>query len=192
MPLTPFLRRGSEDDRLNEAFPPELEAPPAGGGLSNLFRLLAGIFAALLIGYFGLRYGYTAFLNREIKQAEEALAELEARVPKTEQDKLIRFYSQLTDLRALLQGHVSVSRFLTVVEDSTNRSVFLTQFDLNVPERRLSLQGVAATRDAFVEQLEAYRVLPAVIRSTVRETALEGPRVRFGVDLYLQPEVFKG
>ncbi len=190
MPLVPFLRR-SEGGPFDEGLPPELEAP-AVGGLWNLFRLLAGIFLALLLGYFGLRFGYKAFLAREIKQAEAALEELEARVPKTEQDKLIRFYSQLTDLRSLLQGHVSVSRFLPVLEDNTNTRVFVTQFDLNVLERRLSLQAVAASYDAFVEQLEAYNQMSEVIRYAVRETALEGTRVRFGVDLYLQPEVFKG
>lgn len=181
-----FLKRNNDTNSFRE------KSQPQSGFLWNLLRILFLVFAALVLGFGGLRFGYTPFLKNQIEKRQVEIDALATRIPKTDQERFLSFYFQLLDLKTLLSSHVVASKTFPFLEENTNRNVFYKSATLNVPERSVALDGVALSQGALTEQLEAFRQAPEVARFTLGKASAEkNGRVQFSMVLYLAPQLLK-
>ena len=149
------------------------------------------LFLAMLLGYLALAFGYGPYLKGEIKDSKDKKSALEKQVSIEDQEELVRLYSQIKNIDGLLSSHVLASRVLAFLETNTAKQVTYAGADLSVLDKRLILEGVAASYDELVRQLAAYEQAPEVERTNLEGSDASGGVVRFKVSLTLKPEVFK-
>jgi len=157
----------------------------------RLFIFSLVLFSFAVLGYFGLRFGYSAYLEARLRLVDSQIADLARQIPKEQQDAYLGFYSQTVNLQTLLSRHVLASKIFPLLEANTNQGVFYARFDLNVTEKKLSVDGFARSYEILAQQLEAYRQLASLENSTVSESKLADGRVSFRATLNLKPEIFK-
>lgn len=148
-------------------------------------------FGGVLLLYLGLSFGYAAFLKGQIEDSKRELTALGRQIPVEDQKELIQIYSQINNIEKLLSIHVIPSRTLSFLETTTAKQVVYLGADLSVPDRRLVVDGLAASYDELVKQLAAYEQAPEVERVNLETSDVSGKVVRFKIHLTLKPEVFK-
>lgn len=170
--------------------------------LTNLERVPSGVprrflafsillFLAVLLGYLGLVFGYAPFLKGQINDSKTKLETLGRQISANDQEELVRLYSQVNNIERLLSSHVLASRSLSFLESNTAPYVTYTGTNLSVPDRRLALEGVAASYDELVRQLTALERAPEVERVSLEGSDVSDGVVRFRVNLVLKPAMFK-
>lgn len=157
----------------------------------RLFLAALIILAIAILYYAGLAFGYKTYLNNRIESKDAEIAELAAAIPKDDQARLIRFYTQLQSLKNLLDQHVINSKILPFLEKNTNKSVFYNKLDLDVAQRSLDLDGVAASYQILAQQLEAFKQAPEVERYLINNSQYNQGVVRFAISVILKPELLK-
>lgn len=153
-----------------------------------LFSVLVAI--TTVVAYTGLVYGYQPFLASRIAAQDEALTQLGYVIPKKQQDEFVVFYSQLAHLQNMLKNHVVMTRLLTLVEANTNTLTHYTLLEARVPERKVSLEGVAQNYAVFAEQLQAFTQMPEVQTVIVNDSNALLGQVQFKIVLSFKPSVF--
>jgi len=116
---------------------------------------------------------------------------LAASVPKAEQERLVRFYSQLQNLKDILDRHVIASKFLPFLERNTNKRVYYNRLELDVQQRTMNLDGLGESFEIVAQQLEAFNRAPEVERFLVKNVQAGDKAVRFAISVVLKPELFK-
>jgi len=149
------------------------------------------VFILVALGYLGLAYGYASFLHSQIADGKAKLDELGRRISADDQKELTRLYSQISNTQKLLSSHVLASRAFTFLEANTAREVTYIGADLSVPDRRLTLDGAAASYDELVRQLASYKRAPEVERINLESSEAVGGAVRFKVNLIFKPAILK-
>ena len=168
----------------------ERERVPSGVP-QRLLIFSAFVFLLVLLSYFGLAFGYNPFLQKAIGEGNAKLDELGRRISADDQRELTKLYSQISNIGKLLSSHVLGSRVLTFLETTTVPQVTYFGADLSAPDRRLTLDGAAASYDELVRQLKAYGGAREVERMSLESSEAVGSVVRFKVSLVMQPEVFQ-
>lgn len=154
-----------------------------------IFALI--LFMASLLTYIGLSFGYRPYLQNQIAAADQAVNKLAASVPVADQEKLVAFYSQIVNLKSVLDNHIIASKILPFLEKNTNRRVYYNRLDVDVNQRSLSLEGVAENYEILAQQLEAFNQAREVERFLINESQLVGDRVRFKASIILSSAMFK-
>lgn len=170
----------------------QLGSETKGVGLPwRLFLFSILVLVAVIVLYLGLEFGYSAFLSSQIKDRDQAILELTQSISQDDQNQFINFYSQLANMKTLLDDHVVASKTFPFLERNTNQLVFFNLVDLRADQRRLNLEGVAVNYEIFSQQLEAFNRAPEVERLVVNESQSREGRVTFRLFLILKPELFK-
>src|SRR3989344_6383117 len=120
------------------------------------WRLL--IFSIIIFGfavsiYFGLRFGYGNYLDREARTLDKKIEELGAQVKQEDQQNFINFYSQLINLKKALDRHVFASNIFGFVERNTLGTVYFTGAEFLADGRSLDLVGRADSAETLIQQL---------------------------------------
>ena len=157
----------------------------------KLFLFSIVIFSLTVVAYFGLRFGYSYYLNAQLVTVENQIADLAKQIPKDQQDAYFRFYSQTVNLQTLLSQHVLTSKIFPLIEANTNQGTFYSRFALDVAGKKLALEGSARSYDVLAQQLEAFRQVSTIQDSTIGESKLGDGRVTFRATLNLDPSIFK-
>lgn len=110
------------------------------------------LFGLALLSYFGLRFGYRSYVDKEIKLVDEKLAALSESVRAEEREQLIGFYSQIANLKAILAAHPFSSKVFTVLERYTISSIYFESAQLSTDETTLTVNGVSPSFDALGQQ----------------------------------------
>lgn len=136
------------------------------------WRLLVfsiALFAFSILVYFGIRLGYSAYLEGRIADVDAALIALTSEVMATEQEQFVGFYSQIVNLKSALDRHAYGGNAFTFLEQYTLPEVQFTEADLNAEEFTLSLRGNAPSLEAVGQQLAALEAAPGVARVLLRD-----------------------
>lgn len=166
------------------------------GGLPSgvpwrLFTSTVLLVLLVVLVYTGLNFGYKPYLNSRIQDIDQQLQQLSAAISQEDQDNFIRFYSQLVNFNKILEKHALPSKLFPFLESITNKKVLYTNLDLRVDEKRLSLEGVAASYKVLSEQLAAYDQEPTIESYMLNQSQYSEGVVRFKATLILKEEVLK-
>lgn len=168
---------GAPENAVTEQF--VAEHLPVGWPWRLLIFAIA-LFAFSLLVYFGVRFGYSSYLEGRITEVDAALAALTGEVTATEQEQLVGFYSQIVNLKSVLEEHEYGANIFTFLEKYTLPDVQFTEAELNVEGRTLSLQGNGPSVATVGAQLAALETAPGVLRVLLRDVSAEG-RVTFSL-----------
>ncbi len=156
----------------------------------KMFTFTLLVVAAMVLVYFGLRFGYGPYLESRISNLDSELSELGQSIPESEQENFISFYSQLVNVRTLLDKHVMTSAVFPILEKNTHTGIFYTNLDLNLAEQRATLEGISRSYETLAQQLVMLDKVGGIDRYLITESQAIDGRVRFRLNIFFKPAVF--
>ncbi len=158
----------------------------------RLLLINGGLFLVAFLGYFGMAFGYAAYLKSRIADFDKEIANLTKVIPESERQNFIGFYSQIANIQDLIKSRAAASQFLAFFESNSIKKIRYASFVLSVPENYLKLDGNAESYGALAQQLEAFRRVPAVERVALDSSILEeGGTVKFAAGVYFKKGAIK-
>ncbi len=158
----------------------------------RLFVAAFAVFLATVLGYVGITFGYQPYLKEQIQQKTNEIEQLTEIIPKAEQDQFVNFYSQLVNLKSILDNHVIASPVFTLLERITHPRVFFANAGVRFREGEIELSGLAESYTAITEQLEVLNQAPEIDRFLVSQTQLgEDNLVGFKISVRLKKDALK-
>jgi hypothetical protein len=179
---------------MNGINPNELVLSPERAAVGAPWKLFVFslIFLGAVIGsYAGLIFGYRPYLNSRIEAVQAQIDDLATSVSAEEQADLLRFYSQIVNLKTLLDSHVTFSKFFPFLERRTNNRVSFDVMFVNSATRELVLEGVAENFSILSEELQSLHQAPEIADYTLNQSQLADGRVRFRISAEIPPALFK-
>lgn len=157
------------------------------------WRLL--IFSAFLLGfsifiYFGLRIGYESYLDTQTKDLDKKFNQLASQVSQDDQKHFINFYSQLVNLKKVLEKHRFSSNVYSFLEKNTLPTVFYYEADFIVKENILRLRGQADSAETLAQQLNAFDQAKELKSAVLDQMTFEKGPVGFNLTLTFDQEFF--
>lgn len=159
----------------------------------RLFTLSAVIFAATIFVVLGMNFGYSPYLDSQIKQVDAEIESLSQSVSGEEKQALVNFYSQLTNVNSLLGSRTKASGVLSFLERNTHKQVYYVSLAFDARNRELRVSGAASSFGVLAEQLNLYQraeeIESASLDSSQFDREIKG--VRFEARLRLKTEALK-
>ena len=142
---------------------------------SLMWRLLTFsfvVFFIMIAAYVGLDFGYRVVLENQNQDYLEQSIALQKSIPEEQREKVVDFYSRLSNMKNLLDSHVYVTNFFDFLEDNTDSGVYFTEVGVSVREGEVVVNGFARDYQELSRQLEKLRlsdeVSQLVLDSAVR------------------------
>ena len=158
----------------------------------RLFVAAFAVFLATVLGYIGITFGYQPYLREQIQQKTNEIEQLSASIPKADQDQFINFYSQLVNLKSILDSHVVASPIFVFLERVAHPRVYFANAGVKFREGELELNGLAESYVAITEQLEVFNQTPEIDRFVISQTQLgEDNLVGFKATIRLKRDALK-
>lgn len=171
----PENARNLEEQLLSERIPV--------GWPWRLLIFSALIFAIAIFVYFGLRYGYKGYLDSRSRQLDEDLKALGQQVSAADQERFINFYSQLVNLKEILDKHSFSSNIFRFLENNTINEVYYTEVSLRSTERVLILKGFSNNFESLSAQLEIFEKSSETEKVILNNVSLQGNGVNFSATI---------
>jgi hypothetical protein len=143
------------------------------GWSGRLIMVTSTLFFIALAIYLGLYFGYQPYLKRQVDALEARVQKLVAEIPLEEQEKIINFYSQVANLRTILDAQELTSLLLPWLEAHTHVDVTLPSFSFGTAKNQISLAARARTLQAVAEQVALFEQLPEVVSVTFAGTSAD-------------------
>jgi hypothetical protein len=166
-------------------------AKTPGWALGALFFSGGILFLAVVI-YVGLAFGYEPYLQSQLASTQNEVSALGNKISPSDQTQLINFYSQLSNLQALLKNHILTSQFFTWLESNTEANVYYQSFSLT-QGNRVSMTGEAVSEADVSQQIAIFEnstEVSSVSISNVTAPLLPGGMWTFNMILTMDPSLF--
>ena len=151
------------------------------------------IFGITLVIFLGMQFGYGPYLDKKIQNLDAKINELNQSLNQSEVDNFIKFYSQISNLKTLLDKHIFGSNILKFLEANTLKSLVYTSANLDIGRNKeIKLRGIAPNFEALSQQLEIFRQSDSVKDITFKDASSnEKGGIEFEITLILKDNFFK-
>lgn len=179
-PLQPRIREQFISEAIPVGFP------------WRLFIFSFTLFLFTLFVFFGLKFGYTVYIDKRAENLDEKIADLAAQVSQEDQQNFIAFYSQLVNLEKVLGRHGFTANIFRFLEENTLSNVYYKSAEFSSLEKSLKLSGVAASNKAVVDQLALFdkRIEVDGVNLNQMNTDSSGD-VNFGITISFKGDFFQ-
>jgi hypothetical protein len=143
----------------------------------------------MLVLYFGIAYGYQAYLRSSVTKLDQDIAKFGERIPQADQEKTAEFYSALVNLRELLKTHTSASPVFALLERTANTNIYYTKLNLNTVTNEVDLVGVARNLQDAAALAALLSTQPEVSRINFTNAGNQNGVWQFTMNLFLNPNV---
>jgi len=165
---------------FREQFAPA--TPPI--GLPWRLSLATGVlFLLSIFVYFGLRFGYRTYLEKQDERLLASLETLAKQVSSEDQEQFVTLYSQIVNLKTVLDQHRFAANIFPLLEREVVSGVFFTSANFDAATRRLQLDGSAASLGGLAVQVAEFGKAPEVATVTVDKVNLSGNVATFSISL---------
>lgn len=154
------------------------------------WRLMIFTFILLLFAIFiflGLKFGYQTYLDSQIESVDQQMEELAAQVSQGEKEQFLTFYSQLSNLREVIDRRKFSQNIFSLMENETIPSVYYQSAQYESGALSLTLTGDASSMESFVNQMAVYEDSNQIDKAILEEMSRNGSIVEFTVNLLLNP-----
>lgn len=137
--------------------------------------LVALVIAGISVLLAAATFGYDFFLKQQLARKEAALAEAQARINTDTIEEFIRLRDRLSVGKELLDNHVRLTQFLTVLETATLQNVRFETMSLVVAGDRtatIEMTGTARSFNALAAQSTAFAAEKNIKRAIFSGIAL--------------------
>lgn len=155
----------------------------------RLFVFSAVILAFSIFVFLGLRFGYRTYLDTNSAALDQRLDTLSKAITPKDREEFINFYSQIVNLKTILDKHPFASNLFVFLERNTIGSVYFTSAEMDVANKELKLQGIALAMGNVAEQLGVFQAAREIQSATLSDVALQANGVSFMLSLVFRPEV---
>ena len=109
-----------------------------------------------------------------------------------DQKNFIGFYSQLINLKSVLDTHEFGSKVFSFLEKNTLSSVYYTEASFLASGKALTLKGAADTSETLVGQMNVFDKTPELLSVSLDQMNFDprGGSVSFSAMLTFNPEYF--
>lgn len=149
------------------------------------------ILALAIASYFGMVFGYQPYLESKIEGTNAQIKELEKSIDSEQQKNLINIYSQLSNIKALLNSHIITSTLFDEIEKNTYPQVYYTSLNLSLSEKKLELRGVSQDYVTLVKQLDVLKKSELLNDAILDNTKSTGDGVTFSIRINLPLDKLK-
>lgn len=127
-------------------------------GGDNLFLLVSLVILGVSVVTAGAVFGYQKYLESAVELKSAALEEARLSIDENRVEEYIRLKQRFESGRAILDSHVTTSRFFGMLEDVTLQNVHFDTMDLEVADDRtglVTLKGAARNFNTLAAQSNA-------------------------------------
>jgi len=150
------------------------------------------IFGLTIIIYAGVMLGYKAFLSSAIEEKENRIAELERSALKEETEReFIQFYSQLINIRNLLESHIAITPAFAMLETNTKTDIGFSNMAINTRDRSINISGFARSYEALAAQVAIYKNMPGVQEVSLISAERADNMVSFDIKIALESSLLR-
>ena len=153
------------------------------------FSLILFLFSVFV--FFGLKFGYASYLTNQTSVLDKKIQDLGNRVSVEDQARFIGFYSQLANLKKILDRHGFPGNVFNFLEKQTVGEVFYTDADFAATDSGLILKGFAASSEVLVAQLTIFDRSPEVADVFLNQTNADRGGVAFTLTLDFKTDFFQ-
>ncbi len=161
-------------------------------GLPWRLMIFSGVlFAFSIFVYFGIKFGYTKYLDDQSVVIDGQLETLAKKINEADQEKFIGFYSQMVNLRTALDKHIFSSNVFRVLEKNVIAPVFFKDMSFDAENGVASLQGFADSFDSLAQQMAVFEKAPEITKVLLENVGLqagEGGGITFAMKITLKRE----
>lgn len=140
---------------------------PGRGVLGQLLMFGISVFVITLIIYGGMRLGYRPILQNQVDDLKVKIDGFSQGLGVEQQQEIIRFYSQIANLKTLLANRAVISPIFPWLEKNTVTSVQFTKFGYSQQSHTMNLSGTTRTVRDVASQLYVFQNAPEVARVNV-------------------------
>ena len=165
-------------------------------GTFGILSLIAFFLAGAALVASGAVFAYERYLTgaRDTKAAE--LADAEQKISRDTVEEFVRLRDRLASAEAIMENHVTLSSFFSLLETLTLQNVRFGSLALTVEDNRtaeLKLTGVARNFNALAAESAALAAERAVKRAVFSDIKVENDGfVGFSLSALLEPDVVTG
>jgi hypothetical protein len=165
-----------------------VKTPGWSSGILFFSGTLLGIMVAI---YVGLAFGYKPYLTNSIARAKSQIGALSDSISSADQAELVTYYSQISNLHALIGSHVYFSRFLTWLEGNTEANVYYGSLSFT-SKNQVLLSVLARTQADVNQQIAVFESSPDVAGVSVPDVSFSptAGMWTFSLTLILKPSLF--
>jgi len=150
------------------------------------------LFTLALFTWAGLRYGYRSYLEDQVKSTDTELANLAEQVSANEQDQFITLYSQILNLKGVLDKHAFTANAFPVLEKNVVAGLIFTSAKIDAGTLTLNLGGITPVFETLAAQMVVLEKAPEVAAVSLEKVSLSSGSVNFSLNLTFKPEAFVG
>ncbi len=161
------------------------------GWSGQVLMFTSTLFFIALFVYAGIIFGYKPYLNASIKKLNDQINTFAQQIPQGQQKDIIHFYSQLANVKKILDGHIFTSPFFGWLEKNVNPNVYFTSVNITMSNHQVVLNGLGKTLDDVTAQLELFRQAPEVAKLAVGGVTVTSKGITFDTTLTFAPSFFK-
>jgi hypothetical protein len=156
------------------------------GWLGRFLRFAVVLFLITLVVYFVIHYVYLGVLDRRIGGLENKIKGLEQEIPTQDGEEVAAFYSQLVNLRTLLEKHIYPSQIFERLELTTHPQVTFANFNYDFGESRIQVDGYAQNLGALAEQLLAFQRTSDFQKINLSDVRQGASRLSFTIEIFFK------
>lgn len=149
------------------------------------------LFGLALFSYAGLRFGYMSYVNSQLSKIDNDIEVLADQVSQEDQNNFIAFYSQLLNLKKVLEEHKYSGNMFTFLEENTLPTVVFSAADVKVDGYEVTLKGDADNFQSLLEQLSVFDGAKELSKKPVIDTlSFNGGSVGFSMIFNFKQDAF--
>lgn len=140
------------------------------------------LFAFSVFVYVGVHYGYAAYLEQQSADVTGKLETLAKKVSQTDEENFVGFYSQMVNLKTVLDKHTFPSNTFALLESKVTGDVYFSESSYN-NDYSVDLRGSARTFDALAQQIAVFEKASGIAKVSLKNVVLSDSGVAFEITL---------
>jgi|SRR3989344_3165885 len=126
---------------------------PGWSGRLLMFSLT--VFLVSVMSYLGLALAYKPNLDKREAEYKKKVEQQSQKISSLKQEEIVAFYSQIENVKKLLQSHVQASRVFELLEEKTLPTIAYGKFGLASATNEVKLTGTTRSFAEVSKQAEA-------------------------------------
>ena len=148
------------------------------------------IFALSVFGFLGLHFGYRTYLAGQSDNLDAELAKLANQVSSDEQEQFVSFYSQILNLKSVLEKHAFSANAFGFLEKNVVPGLYFTNAEIDMKTYSVTLDGTSPTFESVAQQIAVFDKAPEVGNASLDTVAIASGNVLFSVSITFKPDMF--
>lgn len=154
--------------------------------------LLSGalILALTILIAFGLEYGYKPYLEEQVTAVDKQFSSLTKNFSEQDQKNIVAVYSQIANLKTILEKRTSINTVFKFLEEQTIPSVYYSDAVMNGEELKLTIKGFTPTLTELSQQIAVFEKNKNVRNAVLDSVGLQAGGAVFSITLQFNAEAF--